>query len=126
MSFNDEVDGWISQLMGCKPLSEAEVKKLCDKVSLRSTTGWARWTWRSGAATVEQGYGADGFLVTYSAESSPLMRTILGVVGSRLQADNGHAARDFARPGAYVQGISGCQCLGICIGVPRAILSLSS
>jgi serine/threonine-protein phosphatase 2A catalytic subunit len=33
MSFNDEVDGWISQLMQCKPLSEAEVKKLCDKVS---------------------------------------------------------------------------------------------
>jgi serine/threonine-protein phosphatase 2A catalytic subunit len=33
MSFNDEVDGWVSQLMGCKPLSEAEVKKLCDKVS---------------------------------------------------------------------------------------------
>jgi len=34
MSFNDEVDGWVSQLMGCKPLSEAEVKKLCDKASL--------------------------------------------------------------------------------------------
>ena len=35
MSFNDEVDGWVSQLMGCKPLSETEVKKLCEKVSLR-------------------------------------------------------------------------------------------
>ena len=33
MSFNDEVDGWVSQLMGCKPLSETEVKKLCEKVS---------------------------------------------------------------------------------------------
>lgn len=33
MSFNDDVDGWIAQLMQCKPLSEAEVKKLCEKVS---------------------------------------------------------------------------------------------
>jgi hypothetical protein len=33
MSLNDDVDGWIAQLMGCKPLSETEVKKLCDKVS---------------------------------------------------------------------------------------------
>lgn len=32
MSSNDDVDAWISQLMQCKPLSEAEVKKLCDKV----------------------------------------------------------------------------------------------
>lgn len=32
MSLNDDVDGWIAQLMQCKPLSEAEVKKLCDKV----------------------------------------------------------------------------------------------
>jgi hypothetical protein len=39
MSFNDEVDGWISQLMQCKPLSEAEVKKLCDKVSEDRTCG---------------------------------------------------------------------------------------
>lgn len=31
---SDEVDGWIAQLMQCKPLSETEVKKLCDKVSL--------------------------------------------------------------------------------------------
>ncbi|TXT04025.1 uncharacterized protein COLE_07722 [Cutaneotrichosporon oleaginosum] len=31
MSSNDEVDGWIAQLMQCKPLSETEVKKLCDK-----------------------------------------------------------------------------------------------
>lgn len=36
-SGNDEVDGWIAQLMQCKPLSEAEVKKLCDKVG--STDG---------------------------------------------------------------------------------------
>jgi hypothetical protein len=34
MSLNDDVDGWIAQLMGCKPLSETEVKKLCEKVSL--------------------------------------------------------------------------------------------
>lgn len=27
-----EVDGWISQLSQCKQLSEADVKKLCDKV----------------------------------------------------------------------------------------------
>lgn len=33
MSSNDDVDAWIAQLMQCKPLSEAEVKKLCDKVS---------------------------------------------------------------------------------------------
>ena len=33
MSLTDDVDGWISQLMQCKPLSENEVKKLCEKVS---------------------------------------------------------------------------------------------
>jgi hypothetical protein len=27
-----EVDGWIQQLIECKQLSEADVKKLCDKV----------------------------------------------------------------------------------------------
>jgi hypothetical protein len=27
-----EVDGWIQQLIQCKQLSEADVKKLCDKV----------------------------------------------------------------------------------------------
>jgi hypothetical protein len=27
-----EIDGWIEQLSQCKPLSEADVKKLCDKV----------------------------------------------------------------------------------------------
>ena len=30
---NDDLDGWVSQLMQCKPLGEPEVKKLCDKVS---------------------------------------------------------------------------------------------
>ena len=40
MSLNDEVDGWISQLMGCKPLSENEVKKLCDKVSILPESQW--------------------------------------------------------------------------------------
>jgi hypothetical protein len=33
MSSNDDVDAWIAQLMQCKPLSEVEVKKLCEKVS---------------------------------------------------------------------------------------------
>ena len=33
MSWNDELDGWVAQLMQCKPLGENEVKKLCDKVS---------------------------------------------------------------------------------------------
>jgi hypothetical protein len=32
----DDPDVWIAQLMQCKPLSEAEVKRLCDKVSTRS------------------------------------------------------------------------------------------
>lgn len=27
-----EIDGWIEQLSQCKPLTEADVKKLCDKV----------------------------------------------------------------------------------------------
>lgn len=27
-----EIDGWIAQLSQCKQLSEADVKKLCDKV----------------------------------------------------------------------------------------------
>lgn len=29
-----EIDGWIAQLGQCKQLSEADVKKLCDKVRL--------------------------------------------------------------------------------------------
>jgi hypothetical protein len=33
MSSNDDVDAWVAQLMQCKPLSELEVKKLCEKVS---------------------------------------------------------------------------------------------
>jgi len=28
-----ELDQWIEQLMDCKPLTEAQVKTLCDKVS---------------------------------------------------------------------------------------------
>lgn len=31
-STSEDPDQWIAQLMQCKPLSEAEVKKLCDKV----------------------------------------------------------------------------------------------
>lgn len=31
----DDPDVWIAQLMQCKPLSEGEVKRLCDKVSPR-------------------------------------------------------------------------------------------
>lgn len=30
-----EVDAWIEQLSQCKQLSEADVKKLCDKVRAR-------------------------------------------------------------------------------------------
>ncbi len=38
-----EVDGWIQQLSQCKQLTEADVKKLCDKVrSLPSPTITAR------------------------------------------------------------------------------------
>jgi len=43
MSGNDDVDGWIAQLMQCKPLSENEVKKLCDKVSTRSPFLHDKW-----------------------------------------------------------------------------------
>jgi hypothetical protein len=46
MSSNDEVDGWIAQLMQCKPLSETEVKKLCDKVG-RTPTPTTRRTARA-------------------------------------------------------------------------------
>ena len=28
------LDGWIAQLMECQPLSETEVKQLCDKVDV--------------------------------------------------------------------------------------------
>ena len=28
-----EIDGWIEQLSQCKQLTEADVKRLCDKVS---------------------------------------------------------------------------------------------
>jgi len=36
-----EIDGWIEQLGQCKPLSEGDVKKLCDKVcSDRSVLAW--------------------------------------------------------------------------------------
>jgi len=31
-----ELDQWIDQLMDCKPLTEAQVKTLCDKVWLFS------------------------------------------------------------------------------------------
>lgn len=34
LSDPSEVDAWIAQLGQCKPLTEADVKKLCDKVSL--------------------------------------------------------------------------------------------
>ena len=30
-----EIDGWIAQLSQCKQLSEADVKKLCDKVRVQ-------------------------------------------------------------------------------------------
>jgi hypothetical protein len=34
-----EVDQWISQLSQCKQLSESDVKKLCDKVCIRTSCG---------------------------------------------------------------------------------------
>jgi hypothetical protein len=40
MSLNDDVDGWVAQLMQCKPLSEGEVKKLCEKVSYLNPMYW--------------------------------------------------------------------------------------
>ena len=33
-TFSEDPNVWIAQLMQCKPLSEGEVKSLCDKVSL--------------------------------------------------------------------------------------------
>lgn len=32
MSVQEDPDVWIQQVMQCKPLSEAEVKRLCEKV----------------------------------------------------------------------------------------------
>lgn len=32
-----EIDGWIEQLSQCKQLSEADVKRLCDKVDNHAT-----------------------------------------------------------------------------------------
>jgi hypothetical protein len=32
-TMEQEIDGWIEQLSSCKQLPEADVKKLCDKVS---------------------------------------------------------------------------------------------
>jgi hypothetical protein len=37
MAMLEDPDVWIAQLMQCKPLSEAEVKRLCEKVC------FARW-----------------------------------------------------------------------------------
>jgi hypothetical protein len=34
-TMEQEVDGWIAQLGQCKQLSEADVKRLCDKVRSR-------------------------------------------------------------------------------------------
>jgi len=56
---NDDVDGWIAQLMQCKPLSENEVKKLCDKVSccLFVVGMYAlRCVYRGGVETGEDGW----------------------------------------------------------------------
>jgi hypothetical protein len=37
-----EVDGWIAQLSQCKQLSEADVKTLCDRVRISSSTSYKR------------------------------------------------------------------------------------
>lgn len=34
-----EIDGWIEQLSQCKQLSEADVKRLCDKVGTITASG---------------------------------------------------------------------------------------
>lgn len=34
-----ELDQWIDQLMDCKPLTEAQVKTLCDKVCVQLVAG---------------------------------------------------------------------------------------
>lgn len=56
MSGNDDVDGWIAQLMQCKPLSENEVKKLCDKVGYCCFSwggaGCGLWAGRESYSTV--------------------------------------------------------------------------
>lgn len=33
------LDGWIESLMNCKQLSEVDVQRLCDKVSLKTSRG---------------------------------------------------------------------------------------
>lgn len=43
---SEDPDVWIAQLMNCKPLSEGEVKKLCDKVSLRVSSQNVRYSSR--------------------------------------------------------------------------------
>lgn len=67
MSLTDDVDGWISQLMQCKPLSENEVKKLCEKVSLPgfltstvSRMGEGREMSIGGVGTWIPGYNREG------------------------------------------------------------------
>lgn len=35
-----ELDQWIEQLMDCKPLTEAQVKTLCEKVDINHTDFW--------------------------------------------------------------------------------------
>lgn len=41
-SVND-LDRWIEMLMDCKQLSEEDVKRLCDKVSLLNCARWQNW-----------------------------------------------------------------------------------
>ena len=51
----DDPDVWIAQLMQCKPLSEGEVKRLCDKVRrderrMRAERGYLERSGKTSAA----------------------------------------------------------------------------
>ena len=39
-AFVNDIDAWIERLYTCKPLSEAEVKLLCEKVVRSACTLW--------------------------------------------------------------------------------------
>lgn len=73
MAMNNEVDGWISQLMQCKPLSEAEVKKLCDKVS-EDCPGWSLYSW-----AIRRGKSRNIGLIVSSGACSLVMNAPKGV-----------------------------------------------
>jgi hypothetical protein len=41
----NEVDGWIEKLYNCKPLSEQEIKRLCEKVRLQGIQSPSKLEW---------------------------------------------------------------------------------